>query len=226
MTTGIRYTRERLAEVAARSSTIDQAISLLGTKPYGNLRRHLYRRFAHFGIDVSHFPRQRRGPATAAPPEKSALQQVVSESVSVAAALRALGWPDTTRQRSLFRASVAAHGIDTSHFLGQGHQRGRPGPTPVKSAEHVLVKREDGRRGKTEVLRRCLRQIGVPEQCVLCGTGPGWLGKPMTLEIDHINGDRSDDHAENLRLLCPNCHAVTATWCRGGNRRTRSSAGV
>lgn len=41
-------------------------------------------------------------------------------------------------------------------------------------------------------------------------------GKALTLEIDHINGDWSDDRAENLRLLCPNCHAITDTWCRGG----------
>ncbi|MFD5447206.1 zinc finger domain-containing protein [Streptomyces sp. NPDC003470] len=52
----------------------------------------------------------------------------------------------------------------------------------------------------------------------------------MTLELDHINGDWTDDRRENLRLLCPNCHATTGTWCRGRARRratpgTMSDAG-
>lgn len=41
-----------------------------------------------------------------------------------------------------------------------------------------------------------------------------WLGQPITLQIGHINGDWRDNRRENLRYLCPNCHALTETWCR------------
>ncbi|BFO21893.1 hypothetical protein SHKM778_82810 [Streptomyces sp. KM77-8] len=117
---------------------------------------------------------------------------------------------------------MAENGIDTSHFLGQAHQRGRTSPT-AKRAEDILIRHDGPRRTKTTLLRRALRDAGVPEECARCGVAPEWLGRPMTLEIDHVNGDWRDDRQENLRLLCPNCHASTDTWCRGRKRRHTSA---
>ncbi|WP_043264505.1 HNH endonuclease signature motif containing protein [Streptomyces sp. CT34] len=210
MSRGVRYTRELLTEAAAHCTDIDGVIAFCGGRSYHQVRRHLLRRFAHFGIDVSHFQRVTRH--TACPcPTKEALHQAVDASISVAAALRQLGHPVTTRNRALFAQWVSEHAISTDHFLGQAHGRGKPGTTPVRPPEQILVRHSGQRRARTVMLRRALRQIGVPERCAECGTGPVWLGRPMTLEIDHINGDWSDDRRENLRLLCPNCHAVTDT---------------
>lgn len=41
-----------------------------------------------------------------------------------------------------------------------------------------------------------------------------WLDTPITLEIDHIDGDRRNNTKENLRLVCPNCHSKSSTWRR------------
>lgn len=43
-----------------------------------------------------------------------------------------------------------------------------------------------------------------------------WMGYPISLELDHVNGDNKDHRIENLRILCPNCHAQTDTY-RGKN---------
>lgn len=148
------------------------------------------------------------------------MRVAVGESVSIAGVLRRLGRPDNGSQRTLLRKWIAEENLSTRHFLGQAHQRGKPGPTPAKRPEELLVKHNRERRTKTVLLRRALREVGVPEECTECGVGPEWLGKPMTLEVDHINGDWRDNRQENLRLLCPNCHATTSTWCRGGRKRT------
>lgn len=58
----------------------------------------------------------------------------------------------------------------------------------------------------------------LPYQCQSCGLSDRWCRKSLTLQLDHINGDRHDNRIENLRFLCPNCHSQTPTFC-GKNRK-------
>lgn len=62
--------------------------------------------------------------------------------------------------------------------------------------------------------KRILSEGILEEVCSECGNGPEWNSKPLTLQLDHINGDSRDHRLENLRLLCPNCHTQTDTWGR------------
>ncbi|MGY0061376.1 HNH endonuclease signature motif containing protein [Streptomyces sp. LZ34] len=150
---------------------------------------------------------------------QDALLRAVAESHSVAGVLHALELPAGGAGRALVQRSIATYGISTAHFVGQGHQCGRPSPHR-KSAEMILRKLEPGAsRTKTSLLRRALEESAVPRVCDGCGTGDTWQGRRLVLEIDHINGDRWDNRLQNLRYLCPNCHALTDTWCRSGKKR-------
>ncbi|WP_256987544.1 HNH endonuclease [Streptomyces sp. BR123] len=196
---------------------MDEVIDFLGTERYRRLDTYLRERFRKFDIDISHFGRRKH--QRHAKPDSTTLRDAVATSHSLAETLRRLGIAASGSQRASLKRWIHEDGLSTAHFLGQAHQRDKPGRTPLRPASDILVQHDGTRRTPTRLLRRALREVGVPECCNRCGVAPEWRGRPMTLEVDHISGDWSDDRRENLRLLCPNCHAITSTWCRGGRRR-------
>ncbi|MFI2432474.1 HNH endonuclease signature motif containing protein [Streptomyces sp. NPDC018693] len=86
--------------------------------------------------------------------------------------------------------------------------------TAAFAARTLVVLPPGSARPNRERLHAALQQLGVPYQCTSCGNRGEWLGQAITLQIDHINGDWLDNRVGNLRYLCPNCHALTSTWCR------------
>ncbi len=62
-------------------------------------------------------------------------------------------------------------------------------------------------------------------KCEVCGID-SWNGKEITLHVDHVNGDPSNNHPENLRLICPNCHSQTPFLGNANKGRGRGSLGL
>lgn len=74
-------------------------------------------------------------------------------------------------------------------------------------------------------LKQKLLSTGIKYECVECGISE-WKGKLLSLHLDHINGINNDDREDNLRLLCPNCHSLTETYCGKNNRFSKTSKKV
>jgi len=69
---------------------------------------------------------------------------------------------------------------------------------------------------QTNKLRKRLIDEGLKTpNCEVCGIDE-WLGEKLSLELDHIDGDRTNHKFSNLRIVCPNCHSQTHTY-RGKN---------
>ncbi|WP_405903536.1 HNH endonuclease [Streptomyces sp. NBC_00656] len=211
------YTRAILSEAAANSHSISEMLDYMEVAPYDSLYSHIARRLEAFRIDVTHFSRPVNRRCDQFFPREE-LSKAVSESQSMAGVMRAMGLhPSNGAGRAKARRSIAAYGLSTDHFVGQGHNSGRPSLSRKTSAEILRRLPPGSPRTKTILLRRALGETGVSPSCNECGLGNLWQGQRLVLEIDHINGDRLDNRLQNLRYLCPSCHSQTATF----SNRTR-----
>lgn len=70
----------------------------------------------------------------------------------------------------------------------------------------------------TALKKKLIESGHLINRCYKCNNEPYWNGSPLTLELDHIDGNSSNNELGNLRILCPNCHTQTDTY---GGKRTR-----
>jgi len=106
---------------------------------------------------------------------------------------------------------------DTSHFKGHGWSKGRKFG-PKRPIEHYLANKSPISSFKLK--NRLIKEGYFVKKCYKCELTK-WNGKPIPLELEHIDGNHENNNLSNLTLLCPNCHAQTDTY-RGKNKKRKS----
>jgi hypothetical protein len=139
-----------------------------------------------------------------------ALRQAVRQSVSIREVLSRLNLKPAGGNYKIAHRRIHVLGLDTSHFKGQGWKRGNsapPRPATPLAALLICGSKYQSHKLKSRLLKACLKE----HRCDCCGLSE-WLEKPIPLELHHTNGDPTDNRLANIRLLCPNCHALTDNY--------------
>ena len=202
-----RVPDDELVDAAGRASSLSDLLDRLGLATTPGRRSHLRHRLLALGVTTVHWePGGQRY-------SRQQLSDAVSAASSYAGVLRLLGVKQAGGTQAHLARRIRAEQLDTSHFTGQAHLRGSTRHRPEPHEVLVLLP-AGSNRTKARTLRRAMVASGVAHRCAGCGLPPTWQGRPLTLVIDHVNGEWLDNRLPNLRFLCPNCHAQTATWCR------------
>ena len=131
------------------------------------------------------------------PRSREEIEQAVSNSKSYSGALSLLGLRAVGGNFGTLQRYLEKYDIDTSHMLHQGSNKGR------------IFKPFEGLTSNEAIKKRLIAERGYC--CEGCNLDT-WLGLPIALELEHIDGNNRNGDRSNLKLLCHNCHAQTPTW--------------
>ena len=136
---------------------------------------------------------------------KDNFTKIVKESINYVDICRNLNLKPTMGNRTTIKKYIKLYNLDISHF-----RNGTPKPSNKKSLNEILI--ENSTYNHTSNLRDRLYKVGLKKrECEMCGQDEEWMGKKMSLILDHINGVHDDNRLDNLRIVCPNCNATLST---------------
>ena len=133
---------------------------------------------------------------------------IVNESDSYSDCLRKLGLtPRGGSSSDILKQRIKELNLSTNHF----GKTGKKSPWARYDLDDILIE-NSSYHNIASLKQRLIKEGRLEYKCASCGNEGTWLGKKLSLQLDHINGINNDHRIENLRFLCPNCHSQTNSF--------------
>jgi len=201
--------KHKIESTVLNSRNLKESLVNLGLKTYYDNFVRLKKAILTLDISTSHFTRINKIPDSWN--DEIKLITAINNSTSLKEVLNYMGMDNTGSNYIALHKHVKRLNINISH-LAQGKTK-HSKIFSIKLVLSDILVANSPYKGGTSHLKKRLLQAGLLEyRCVKCGNDGNWCNEKLVLQLDHINGTRSDNRLENLRILCPNCHTQTVTF--------------
>ena len=201
-----KWTTEQLREAVRTSFNFNEVLRKLNLKICNTTTSRVKNCAEAEEMDISHFRR--------ASYSNEQLADAIRDSASWAAVMRQIGITTQGNNIPSLKRAATRLGIDFSHIIYKPYvplSNNNFKPIPV---EEYLI---EGKTSRSSALKKKIVEAKLfPDVCAICGQLPHHFGKPLVLQLDHINSIHNDNRLENLRIVCPNCHTQTEHFAGRG----------
>lgn len=138
--------------------------------------------------------------------ENAIFEEFVKTSASLIEIARKCGYNGGGNTK-IIKHRINELNLDTSHFNPTNIGK-ILAPSTVIPLNDILDNKVPTYKS-AKLRKRLVKELNWDDKCNICGID----NLSCSLELDHIDGNHQNNNITNLRILCPNCHSQTTTWC-------------